>query len=221
MRDKEDDMEDRMWVADTEGSGANPNEPIELGIVEMKRYELTGKAHVWRFRPGSPITRHATYVHGITNADISSAPTYAEQAEDVMGHLGTLPIIGHAVSVEVAMITSVQPDWEPERAYDTLKIAKRLLPDEPKHKLNILGDVLGLSEEARCLTGGKPHSALYDAVLTALLLRHFARENPERIDDHMKNAEIMAGRRGRAKRDAQHRRNRELRKQFRSDQDAQ
>lgn len=211
-------MEDKMWVADTEGSGANPNEPIELGIVEMEGYELTGRSHVWRFRPRNPITRHATYVHGITNADIAAAATYNEQAEEVMGHLGTLPIVGHAVSVEVSMITSVQPDWEPIRAYDTLKIAKRLLPDEPKHKLNILGQVLGLSEEAKRLTGSRPHNGLYDAVLTALLLRHFAKENPNRIDALMKSAEIMAGRRGRARRDSQRQRNRELRDEFRAGQ---
>ena len=216
MMEADTDMEDRMWVADTEGNGANPNEPIELAIVEMKGFEMTGKAHTWRFRPRNPITRHATYVHGITNADIASAPSYDEQADEVMEKLSDLPIVGHSVSVEVNMIGSVQPDWEPARAYDTLRIARRLLPEQKKHKLGILGDQLGLSEEARRLTGGKPHSALYDAVLTALLLRHFASGNPDRITKLMQHAEIMAGRRSNARREAEKQRKRQLREEFRA-----
>jgi len=219
MMESDTDMEDRMWVADTEGNGANPNEPIELALVEMRGFEITGKAHAWRFRPMNPITRHATYVHGITNADIASAAPYAEQAEDVMDKLGRIPIIGHSVSVEVNMITSVQQDWEPLRAYDTLRISRRLHPEQKKHKLGILGDQLGLSEEARRLTGKKPHSALYDAVLTALLLRHFASENPDQIVKLMQHAEIMAGRRANARREVEKQRKRQLRNRFRSSQD--
>ena len=208
-------MEDRMWVADTEGSGTNPNEPIELGIVEMKGFELTGKAHVWRFRPKSPIVRHATYVHGITNEDIAKEPTYAEQSAEVMGHLSDLPIVGHSVSVEINMITSVEPGWEPARAYDTLRIARRVLPDQAKHKLGILGDQFGLSEEARRLTGSKPHSALYDSVLTALLLKYFAKEYPDRIGKLMQHAEVMSGRRNNARRALEKQRKQQLRGDYR------
>lgn len=211
-------MEERMWVADTEGSGANPNEPIELGIVEMRGFELTGKAHVWRFKPKTPITQFATNVHGITNSQINREPSFADQSEEVMGHLGNLPIVGHSVAVEINMITSVEPQWEPVRAYDTLRIARHVLSGQKRHKLGILGDQFGLSEEAARLTGKKPHSALYDAVLTALLLKQFANDYPDRIEKLMKHAEVMQGRRNRAQRDAQKQRQREMRENYKAQQ---
>jgi DNA polymerase III epsilon subunit-like protein len=51
--------------------------------------------------------------------------------------------------------------------FDTLKLAKRLLPDQPGYKLGMLVEALDL---ARDLPGDlTPHRATYDALVTARL----------------------------------------------------
>ena len=200
----------RRWVLDTEGSGQNPNVPIQLAAVEMDGIELTGRSHVWYFRPPTKISYHATRVHGITNRDISQHPTFDDQRAGVIDTLGEDPILGHAVSVELHGMRLHMPDWTPEQAICTLRIAKRLYPDQKRHKLSVLIEQFGLVDKVRAISGQRPHHALYDAVATALLFRNLASAAGEKMPGLMKGYDIVASERARHLREVRRQRREQL-----------
>ena len=211
-------MPQTRWVLDLEGNGANPNEPIEIGMVEMIDWELTGRMHAWRFKPMLPVTYHANRVHGISNKDLRNCPRFEEQADEIKAILGDHAIVGHSVSVELHMLEPRLEGWRPSCAYDTLKIAKRLLPDQRHHKLQVLCEQFDLIDQTTNLTGMKQHSGLFDAVATALLLQKLAEKFPTRIDGLLAHSDIMKSRRAAQEQRERQARNRELRNQLRSSQ---
>ena len=161
----------RMWAVDVEGNGATPPEIIELGIVEMDDLRLTGKVKHWQFRPQREITPVVSRIHGITNDDVADAPPFEDVVDDILLWLEDSPIVGHNVRVELEALTRVLPDWKPAAAYDSLKVARRMLPNEEKFGLEQLGEVLGLKDVAsQAVGGGVSHSAPYDAAMSAILL---------------------------------------------------
>ena len=164
-------MTDRMWAIDVEGNGASPPEIVELAIVEMDGLTLTGRQMHWRFKPKLPIAPVVSRIHGIWDRDVVDAPELEDVADDLLEWLEDRSIVGHNVKTEYDILRRSLTDWAPARALDTLKVARRLLPHESKHGLERLGEVLGLGAEASERSQGfRAHSALYDAVLSALVL---------------------------------------------------
>lgn len=169
----------RIWLIDTEGNGANPSEIIELGIAEMVDLKLTGLRRTWRFRPVKRVNWYATRVHGIRDADLKTAPRIGDCLGEIAALIGTDPIAGHAIQIEMTALQRVMPKWRPIRAYDTLRMSKWAHPDIARHRLSAMGDHLGVSGEAAAITGEEPHSAIYDAVLSGLVLARLV----EALDD--------------------------------------
>lgn len=161
----------RTWVIDTEGSGAKPNEIIELGIIEMISNRITGRAHSWRFKPKMPVTYQTTRIHGITNRDLEGCPTIEEHVDEIRGIIGSDAIAGHSVHIELDLLQSVMPEWVPSHAYDTLRIVRKLYPEQTKHNLGHMSKQLMIAGEASRLTGKGIHAALYDAALCALIIQ--------------------------------------------------
>ena len=188
----------RMWAVDVEGNGATPPEIIELGIVEMDDLRLTGKVMHWQFRPQHEITPIVSRIHGITNDDVADAPPFEDVVDDILLWLEDSPIVGHNVRVELEALTRVLPDWKPAAAYDSLKVARRMLPNEEKFGLERLGDVLGLKDAAsQAVGGGVSHSAPYDAAMSALLLQHLLAPLSEaERDSILMDADITNSRQG-------------------------
>lgn len=190
-------MTEIMWAVDVEGSGQSPPEIVELAIAEMKGLTLTGRSKHWRFKPKKSISPMAARIHGIWDEDVADAPDLEDVVDDVLLWLEDKPIVGHNVKVEVDILSQALEGWEPAAAYDTLKIARRLLPAEEKHGLEHLGSKLGLSPRAGRITGGKAHSAPFDAVLSALLLDHLLGNRTE--DDRraiLTDSDILRGSQG-------------------------
>jgi DNA polymerase-3 subunit epsilon len=211
---------ERIWVLDTELNGEHPGEIIELAAVEMVGLVLTGRYRQWRFRPILPVTHHATRVHGITNRDLARCARFAEHEDEIRTILSDHAIAGHAVHVEVDALRRVMPDWTPVRAYDTLRMSRKAHPDLERHRLSAMGDHLGLSAMAARLSGGKAHSAFYDALLCGLILRHIV----DPLDDvegplMLRHAEIMRIRRENAAREAARAARKALRRTLRTPRD--
>lgn len=165
-------MSDRMLAIDVEGNGGSPPEIVELAIVEMRGLELTSRHKHWRFKPKGGITPFVSKIHGIWEQDVADAPDIEDVADDILEWLEDAPIVGHNVRVELEIIGRAVPGWTPAAAIDTLRLARRLLPDEKKHGLAHLGAMLTLNGEAERAMGGAAHSAPFDAALSAILLRH-------------------------------------------------
>lgn len=165
-------MSRRMWAIDVEGNGGSPPEIVELAIVEMEGFKLTGRHKHWRFKPKGGITPAVSRIHGIWEHDVADAPDIEDVVDDVLEWLEDTPVVGHNVRVELDIIGRAIDDWKPTAAIDTLRVARRLLPNEKKHGLEHLGTLLELNEAASRATGGAIHSAPFDAALSAILLDH-------------------------------------------------
>ena len=81
-------------------------------------------------------------------------------------------LIAHNAHVDVGVLQRKLADWECPEIFDTLKLARRLLPDADSYKLGALVDAFKLAEGfPDPLT---PHRATYDALVTARLFVHLA-----------------------------------------------
>ena len=171
--------EDRFWVIDVEGNGGSPPEIIELAMVEVADLSITGNQRHWLVRPEHPITPVASGIHGLTDEDVSDAPSIADISDDILPWIEATPIVGHNVRVEVDILKRSLPDWVPHRAIDTLKLARDLLPGLDSYALGKLGARFGLEQESARRSGAQHHAALFDATLTALIFVDLLKRVPE------------------------------------------
>ncbi len=184
--------EKNYWVFDVEGNGATPPEIIEIAMVEVMDFKLTGQQRRWLVRPQHPIDPSVTRIHGITDDDIADAPSINDIADEILQLMGDAPIIGHNVRVEVDAIGRAISRWKPKVAIDTLRLAKKIRPDLESYGLEKLGKQFGCSEKAAQLSKGKHHSALYDSILTALIFIDLLTSTPEwKWSDILNSADIL------------------------------
>lgn len=177
-----------LWVVDVEGNGGTPPEIVELAMVQVSALKVTDAQRHYFVQPSAPISSHATRIHGITNEDVSTAPTFADIEDDVSRWLDGAAIVGHNVKVEVEILKRSLPDWSPTKAIDTLRLSRAVLPNLKSHSLASVGDHLGHTAAAQIRSGRDHHSALFDATLTALVFidltkRALEAGRPDLLDD--------------------------------------
>lgn len=162
-------LESQFWVVDVEGNGGQPPEIVELAMVEVAGFRLTGRQRHWLVRPENPIQPSATRIHGLSDDDVADAPSIGDIADDILTWLNDVAVIGHNVRIELDIIARSVEGWSPRSAIDTLKLARTLRPGLQSYGLQNLGQALGLAEEAAKRSGRGHHSAIYDATLAALI----------------------------------------------------
>lgn len=177
-------------VVDVEGNGQQPPELVELAVVPILG-GIVGEATSWLVRPEHPIKHLATTFHGIRTHDVAGCPPVAEIAGDILAALDAPALVGHNAHVDVDVLRREVPGWEPPEVFDTLKLARRLVPELPGYKL---GDLVGRFKLSTGLPDGlKPHRATYDALVTARLfvelatqaatLEELRGQPPEKVDE--------------------------------------
>ncbi|MGH3922068.1 MAG: 3'-5' exonuclease [Pseudonocardiaceae bacterium] len=175
MNDTFDDL--RFAVIDVEGNGQQPPEIIEIAIVPVDGVKV-GEPATWLVRPERPITPIVTRkVHGIRNADVADAPTWAEVEPDVAAALTDRVPVAHNAKVEHDVLRRHMPWWEPTRMLDTLRLARAVWPGLGAYGLDRLVEHAGLT-----LGGGhgQRHRAGFDAYATALLFVALAETTSDR-----------------------------------------
>ncbi len=76
---------------ETTGREAAVHRIVELGIVVGRGGEVVARKG-WLVNPGVPIPADATAIHHITDADVASAPSFAELAPEILALLaGAIP----------------------------------------------------------------------------------------------------------------------------------
>jgi len=156
----------RYVVVDVEGNGQQPPDLVELAVVPIKGGE-PGEPQSWLVRPEHPIKHLATAFHGIRTHDVAVCPPVAEIAAEVLAALDAPALVAHNAHVDVSVLRRALPGWEPPEVFDTLKLARRLVPGLPAYKL---GDLTERFQLAKDLPDGlKPHRAAYDTLVTARL----------------------------------------------------
>lgn len=158
-------------VVDVEGNGQQPPDLVELATVPIIG-GVIGVPSSWLVRPDTPITGFARRIHGITNEAVDEAPVFADIADQVRDTLRADRLIAHNAHVDVGVLQRKLGDWKCPEVFDTLKLARRLLPEAGSYKLGALVDAFKLAEELP--PGLTPHRATYDALVTARLFLRLA-----------------------------------------------
>ena len=158
-------------AVDVEGNGQQPPDLVELAAVPIVD-GIIGEPKSWLVQPDQPITHFARRIHGITNEQVADSPVFAYIEADVLKALDASALIAHNAHVDVGVLQRKLGDWECPEVFDTLKLARRLLPGRKTYKLSSLVEEFeldhGLDGEDR------PHRATYDAIVTARLFVHLA-----------------------------------------------
>lgn len=159
------------YVVDVEGNGHQPPDLVELAVVPITGGKI-GQPASWLVQPEQRITPFARTVHGITNAAVASAPVFADIRDEVLAGLTGNALVAHNAHVDIDVLERKLRDWQPPEVFDTLKLARRLLPEAGSYKLGALVETFKLAE--RLPSGLRPHRATYDVLVTARLFVRLA-----------------------------------------------
>jgi exodeoxyribonuclease X len=160
-------------VVDVEGNGQQPPDLVEVATVPI----VAGKAGEpvsWLIQPPRPIKYFATRIHGLTDQDVDDAPHFADVADQVRGSLDADALVAHNAHGDVGVLQRHLGEWECPEVFDTLKLAKRLVPGQMSYKLGALTEAFKLAEGMP--EGLHPHRAAYDALVAARLFVLLATE---------------------------------------------
>jgi exodeoxyribonuclease X len=158
-------------VADVEGNGQQPPDLVELAVLPITDGTI-GEAVSWLVKPPRPIKYMATAIHGIPTKDVAGSPPFADVERDVRQALQSRVLVAHNAHVDVRVLKRELGEWEPPEVFDTLKLARRLLPGQPSYKLGTL--VKALSLDSGIPAALQPHRAAYDVLVTARLFIRLA-----------------------------------------------
>ena len=97
----------RQIVLDTETTGlstAQGHRIIEIGCVELVNRRLTGREFHRFLNPDRDIDEGAERVHGISRADLETAPRFAEIVDDFLAFIKDAQLIIHNASFDVGFL---------------------------------------------------------------------------------------------------------------------
>jgi exodeoxyribonuclease X len=151
---------------DVEGNGQQPPDLVEVAVVPIRCGVIEEPAS-WLVRPDEPIRHFVTRIHGLKNEDVAGAPLFADIADQVLAALDMPALVAHNAHVDVNVLTRKLTGWQPPEVFDTLRIARRLLPGRPSYRLSALTSAFHLADGLP--RGLSPHRAEYDALVAARL----------------------------------------------------
>ncbi len=161
----------RYAVVDVEGNGQQPPDLVELAVVPIVG-GIIGQRVSWLVKPGRPISPMATRIHGLTNQDVAEAPAFADIEAEVRQVLDADVLVAHNAHVDTGVLRRHLGGWQCPEVFDTLKLARRLVPGRESYKLGALVTTFALADGLPA--GLTPHRATYDALVTARLFVHLA-----------------------------------------------
>jgi DNA polymerase III epsilon subunit-like protein len=154
-------------VVDVEGNGQQPPDLVELAIVPIVDGAI-GEYASWLVKPDQPIKHFATRIHGLRSRDVADAPKFNHIAPQVQRALDGAAFVAQNAHVDAGLLARKLGDaWPDPEVFDTLKLARRLLPEQRSYRLGELVASLKLAEGLP--EGLVPHRAAYDALVTARL----------------------------------------------------
>ena len=146
---------------DIETTGLNPanDKIIEIGMAKVENGVITGK-YQQLINPQRPIDERITKLTGINDSMVENAPVINDIIQEIIDFIGELPILGHNVIFDYSFLkkSAVNNKLTFEKdGIDTLKIARRLLPDVEHRNLEYLCEHFHID-------AGSSHRAYDDAV---------------------------------------------------------
>jgi len=167
-----------LTVLDFETTGTVrgvPEEPWQIGMVEMKEGKVTGTCYeTWlRIAPGRSFNPYAPGRHAEIRATLAAAPAMPELWPTWRPWLEGRPLVAHNVGTEKKFLRRAAPMHTLGPWVDTLKLARHVLPDLESHSLSDVCEAMGVIPRLNELCPGRNwHDALFDAFASALVLEH-------------------------------------------------
>ena len=165
-------MTDSYVCIDLETTGLNPktDKIIEIGVVKVEHNEI---AEEWEtfVNPGRQLEGRITELTGIRDEQLTSAPVIDEVLPKLLEMTGDFVLLGHSILFDYSFIkkaaVNCKMNFEKD-GIDTLKIARKYLPDLESRSLPCLCRHYGICHNA--------HRALQDAKATVELYRKLAEQ---------------------------------------------
>jgi len=159
----------RAILFDTETTGLEPHlghRVIEIAALELLNDLPTGQYFHALIHPDRDIPDDATRIHGVTLADLTGKPRFAEIADDLLAFFGDARLIAHNAPFDFAFLDAEfrrlgRPVLAATRMIDTLALAKARFPGMP-NSLDALCRRFAIDLSARTT-----HNALLDCRLLA------------------------------------------------------
>lgn len=163
----ENSMYDTYVSIDLETTGLNPKRDriIEIGAIRVEQGEITEEFSSF-VNPGRKLEERITELTGIRDEDLAEAPELDEVFPRLLEFMGELPLLGHSILFDYSFLKKAAVDRKltfERSAVDTLKIARKYLPDLPHRNLEYLCRYYEIPHHA--------HRALEDAKATDQLFR--------------------------------------------------
>jgi DNA polymerase III epsilon subunit-like protein len=170
-----------FYVLDVEGDGGGEQRPVEISLLRYSRGTAVEEFH-WLVNPERAIGPFVTSIHGITDDMVADAPTFAEIAADVAGHMEAATVVAHNIKDDIRMLSSVMLEAPllPAQMVDTFRLSRNLVKEIKKHNLDSLSEALGIQVPVRRpypvhtaypLRGASRHSSGVDTYLAGEALK--------------------------------------------------
>lgn len=154
-------LKSNALILDTETTGLGiKDQVIEIAVVDMAGNVLIDQ----RLRPSCPIREGAALVHGITAADLATAPTWPEMQETIGLLLTGRPILVYNGAFDKRLLIQTAEAWDCDSGW-----VRRLYVD----CVMLAYSRFVMGGRWSKLTGGN-HTALGDCVATLALIQRMA-----------------------------------------------
>jgi len=159
----------REIVLDTETTGFEPeagDRIVEIGAVELVNHLPTGQIFHRYVNPERAMPQAAFEVHGLGDDFLRDKPAFRDIAAEFVAFLGEARLVIHNAAFDLKFINAELgwlklPPLPPERAVDTLALARAKFPGSPA-SLDALCRRFGVDNSGR-----EKHGALLDSELLA------------------------------------------------------
>jgi DNA polymerase-3 subunit epsilon len=159
----------REIVLDTETTGLDPAEGhriVEIGGVELLNHMPTGRTWHQYINPERPMPKEAFEVHGLGDDFLRDKPVFRAVGRAFLDFIGDARLVIHNASFDLRFLNAELaacglPLLGPERALDTLAIARQKYPGSPA-SLDALCRRFGVDNSGR-----DKHGALLDSEILA------------------------------------------------------
>ncbi|SHE33195.1 PolC-type DNA polymerase III [Caloramator proteoclasticus] len=163
-------LDGEFIVFDIETTGFNPqtDEIIEIGAVKIKNYQIVDRFSVL-INPERHISEEIQKLTGITNEMVIDKQTIIDILPKFTEFVGDGVLVAHNAKFDTGFLREKFKKFNLQFNYsilDTLPLARWLLPDLKRHKLNVIAEHLGISLENH-------HRAVDDAEATAHIFLKF------------------------------------------------
>lgn len=167
-------------VVDLEMTGlkAKIDRILEIGAVKVEEGHVSGTFHML-VNPRRELSKKIIELTGITNEMAQAGCDVKEAVEGFLAFAGELPLVGHNLLFDYSFLKQYAANHEltlEKNGLDTLKLARKFLPEAEKKSLDYLCEYFKIQREQN-------HRALDDAKATAALFQTlqdmFGQSGPE------------------------------------------